>query len=119
MMDFILSYWPVIVALIAIFVVIVSFICKFAGLPTAEQLANIREWLLWAVTSAEKELGSGTGQLKLHSVYDMFIQRFPQFVRFIPFSTFSDLVDDALDEMRDMLEKNEAVRAIVDGGENK
>ena len=119
MMDFILSYWPVIVALIAIFVVIVSFICKFAGLPTSEQLANIREWLLWAVTSAEKELGAGTGQLKLHSVYDMFIQRFPQFARFIPFSTFSDLVDDALDEMRDMLKKNEAVRAIVDGGENK
>ena len=49
----------------------------------------------------------------------MFIQIFPQFVRFIPFSTFSDLVDDALDEMRDMLKKNEAVRAIVDGGEDK
>ena len=33
--------------------------------------------------------------------------------RSVSFELFSSLVDDALDEMRDMLDKNEAVKAFV------
>ncbi|MFR6482019.1 MAG: hypothetical protein ACLUPD_10785 [Anaerotignum faecicola] len=43
----------------------------------AEQREKVKEWLLLAVTEAEKELGSGTGQLKLRYVYDLFLRRFP------------------------------------------
>ena len=39
-------------------------------------LNKVREWLLYAVTKAEKELGAGTGKLKLRYVYDMFVARF-------------------------------------------
>lgn len=88
---------------------------RFANLPTEEQIYKAREWLLWAVTVAEQELGGGTGQLKLRSVYDLFLQRFPALARVISFNDFSDLVDDALVDMREMLSKNEAVKAIVEG----
>lgn len=114
-MDFFFDYWPLIVAFFAIAFMAVVYVWRYAGLPTADQLDKVREWLLWAVTEAERELGGGTGQLKLRSVYDLFVQRFPAIARVIAFNTFSDLVDDALIDMREMLNKNEAVKAIVDG----
>lgn len=113
-MAFFFDYWPLIVAFFAIVFMAVVYVWRYAGLPTADQLDKVREWLLWAVTEAERELGGGTGQLKLRAVYDMFVQRFPSLARVIEFNTFSDLVDDALVEMREMLNKNDAVKAIVE-----
>ena len=34
----------------------------FVKMPSDKQLNKVREWLLYAVTKAEKELGGGTGQ---------------------------------------------------------
>lgn len=64
-MEFILENWPIIVAAIAVVAVAAVAVARFVGLPTESQLAKVREWLLWAVTEAEKDLGGGTGQLKL------------------------------------------------------
>ena len=83
---------------------------------TALQLINVKEWLVWAVTGAEKELGGGTGQLKLRQVYDLFLLRFPKLVCVISFERFSKLVDEALDVMRKMLQSNAAVQKFVSGG---
>ena len=116
-MKFIADNWIIIVALAALLCVAITYVYRFACLPRSAQMEKVREWLLWAVTNAEKELGGGTGPLKLRTVYDLFVQRFPQLAMIISFSTFSDLVDDALVEMRNMLDKNEAVAAIV-GGES-
>jgi hypothetical protein len=77
--------------------------------------ANAKEWLKWAVTEAEKALGTGTGQAKLRMVYDMFVKQFPWFATFIPFSTFSYWVDEALEWMRQQLETNENFKAMVEG----
>lgn len=115
MMEFILNNWFIIVAALAVGACAGIAIFHYFKLPTEEQLDKVREWLLWAVTEAEKELGGGTGQLKLRQVYDMFVARFGWVAKAISFQTFSDLVDDALVEMRDMLEKNEAVQAHVEG----
>ena len=68
------------------------------------------------MTRAEQELGGGTGRLKLRQVYDLFVVRFPWLVRAVSFELFSDMVDDALDEMRKMLESNQAVKTLVEGG---
>lgn len=73
---------------------------------------KVRNWLVYAVTLAESELGSGTGQLKLRSVYNMFVLRFPKLSMIITFTRFSDLVDDALDIMREML-KNDKIANII------
>lgn len=112
-MDFIINYWYVIVGIIAVLVVAGVSIYKFSGLPTSAQIAKIKEWLLYAVTMAEKEFGDGTGQIKLRSVYDLFITRFPFAAKLVSFELFSTWVDEALDSMRGMLETNEKVKALV------
>ena len=99
------------VVMVVMAVVLVS---SFVKLPTKEQIAKIKEWLLYAVTEAEKELGGGTGQLKLRQVYDLFVQRFPAVAAVISFDTFSLWVDEALEQMREMLAKNEQVAAYVE-----
>lgn len=78
---------------------------------------NVRDWLIWATTNAEKDLGSGTGQLKLRQVYDMFVNRFPWVARFVSFSRFGKMVDEALDSMKSMLASNKNVRKLVTGEE--
>ena len=112
-MEFIINYWYVILAILVLGFILGLAIYHFLKLPTKEQLRKVREWLLWAVTEAEKELGGGTGRLKLRQVYDLFIVRFPWLAKIVPFNMFSDLVDDALEEMREMLAKNEAVQDYV------
>lgn len=113
-MEFIINYWYIILGVVTIFIVAGFAIYKFAGLPTKEQIKKIKEWLLYAVTMAEKELGSGTGQIKLRSVYDLFVTRFPTMAKLISFETFSKWVDEALDSMEGMLETNEKVRALIE-----
>lgn len=67
----------------------------------------IRSWLLLAVTEAEKQLGSGTGQQKLKRVYLWFTERFPVASFFVAFETFSGWVDAALEVMEQILECRE------------
>ena len=117
-MELLMNYWYVIVGVIAVLIMIGISIYKFAGLPTKSQVAKIKEWLLYAVTKAETELGEKTGQLKLHTVYDMFIVRFPSVARIVSFETFSSWVDEALDEMKKMLENNKQIEELVKGDKN-
>lgn len=116
MMEFLMEYWYILLAFAAAGLCFCVAIWRYFQLPTEEQLDKIREWLLWAVVEAEMELGSGTGQLKLRSVYDLFILRWPTLAKVVSFDLFSELVDDALDEMRDMLAQNQAVKEIVEAG---
>lgn len=115
-MEFIIENWPIIVAAVAVIGAVAVAVVRFAGLPTDAQLAKVREWLLWAVTEAEKDLGGGTGKLKLRQVYDLFVTRFPWLAKLVSFELFSAMVDDALEEMREMLDTNEAVKAFVEEG---
>ncbi len=87
----------------------------FLRRPTSVQIQAVKEWLLWAVTQAEKELGSGTGQLKLRYVYNMFIERFNYLAGIITFDMVSGMVDEALAEMKKMLSTNAAAQNYVTG----
>lgn len=78
---------------------------------------KVRNWLVWAVGKAEQEFGSGTGQLKLRSVYNQFIARFPKLSTFITFRRFSALVDEALNILSDML-KNGKIANIIGKGDD-
>lgn len=88
-------------------------LCWFLKLSKERQKEIIIEWLLLAVIKAEKELGNGTGQLKLRFVYDLFIDKFRFISMLISFSQFSELVDQALDTMRDMLDSNKQIQDYV------
>ena len=114
-MTFLLENWYLFVAGAAATGVIGVVTGRFLNLPTSAQIDKVKEWLRWAVTQAEKELGGGTGQLKLRAVYDLFIQRVPAVAKAISFDTFMLWVDEALIEMREMLKQNKAVKELVEG----
>lgn len=117
-MKFLLDNWFIFAGIIAVVVACGAGICRFLKLPRAEQIEAVREWLVMAVTEAERELGSGTGKLKLRFVYDRFVVRFPWVAKAMPFDAFAELVDDALVEMHEMLEQNVAVKCYVGGAVN-
>lgn len=116
-MNFITENWFIILAALALAVTLGVSIYRFAKLPTAAQLAKVKAWLLWAVAQAETALGGGTGKLKLRYVYDLFLAKFPWLARVISFECFSALVDEALDELRELLQSNDAIKTYVGGGE--
>ena len=118
-MEFIIENWPVIIAIIAGIAVAVVAVIKFFNSSTEEQLKDVREWLIFATSLAEKELGGGTGPLKLRSVYDMFLSKFPWMAKIITFERFSGLVDEALPAMKELLKNNLAVQNYVNGSDEE
>ena len=100
-------------AIIIILIAIGSLTWTFLNASKEQKIANIKEWLKWAVTMAEKDLGSGTGQLKLRHVYDMAIKEFPWLIKLVAFSQFSLWVDEALEWMRQQLVDNKSVNNFV------
>ena len=104
----------IIVALVIVAIALICGIIWFVKLPKDKKIANIKEWLKFAVIDAEKELGSGTGQLKLRMVYNMAVKQFPFIVQLIPFDTFSGWVDEALDWMRDQLAENKVTQSYIE-----
>lgn len=85
----------------------------FMNLPIGVQKKKIKEWLLWAVTRAEKEFGSGTGQLKLRYVYNLFVSKFRFIAVMLPFNVFSKWVDDVLIGMRNMIATNKSIERYM------
>ena len=103
-MNYIVENWYIVVGLLALFV----------GLFYV-RLNDVQEWLLGVVTEAEKQMGSGTGQLKLRQVYDKFLEKFPLLSVLVPFKMFAEMVDKALAKMRLMLAGNSFAQSYVEG----
>lgn len=112
-MEKIVNYWPLLIAFIAVLAVVIFAIYKFIKQPSPEQLKKVREWLLYAVTAAQKEFGSGTGQIKLRYVYDKFLTKFPSLITIISFELFSNLVDEALIKFKEIFEINNKIQQYV------
>lgn len=92
----------IIAAIVAVFLIVLTI-----------YLMGFKNWLVWAVSEAEKVLGSGTGQLKLRYVYDMAVLRFPIVAKIIPFELFSRMVDSALKVMNDMIKNNTNIAEAI------
>lgn len=110
--DFIREYWFLIVAAIAVISVVSIKAYIWFKTPGKKQKEQIRQWLIYAVAEAEKKLGSGTGQLKLRYVYNMFIAKFPAIALFIDFEDFSKMVDSALEELQELIKSNTDIKAL-------
>lgn len=116
MINFITENWETILFAILSFSLLGIFIFKFSKMPRDSQIEVVKEWLKYAVAIAEIEFGSGTGQLKLRRVYDMFITKFPAVAKFIAFEVFSGYVDEALDWLNTQL-NNDSIANIIKGYE--
>lgn len=77
------------------------------------RIMGLKQWLVWAVTEAEKEFGGGTGRLKLKYVYDLAVERFGWIATLLPYNLFENMVDSALVKMRNMIETNDKINNIV------
>lgn len=117
LMNWVVENWFLLVALAAVTGGIAVAVYKFAGLPTEKQVEKIKEWLIWACIEAERELQSGTGQLKLREVWNMFcaVPAFGVVAKWITFDTFSGWVKDALVQAKEMLIKNGSLATYVYG----
>lgn len=115
-LTFLNQNWFLLVVIISVIVIAVRVTKKFSELPSDEQMKKVKEWLLWAVVATEKELGSGTGVVKLRYCYDLFIKQFPSLVTIISWDLFSQLVDEALTQMKHLLETNNDIKNYVEGG---
>ena len=112
-MDKLVENWILIVLLISVICIAIDVVSKFIKLPSKEQEKKAKEWLLFAVTKAEMEMGGGTGALKLHYVYDMFVKRFPALAKIVKYERFEEWVKMALVRMDIMLQDSEKTRELV------
>ena len=87
------------------------FLGKFVKKSREEKIQVVKNWLLYAVAMAERELGSGTGRIKLGQVYEQFLLVFPQLQRVISFDMFAKLVDDVLIQFQELVEENVTIAA--------
>jgi len=87
------------------------FLGKFVKKSREEKIQVVKNWLLYAVAMAERELGSGTGRIKLGQVYEQFLLVFPQLQRVISFDMFAKLVDDVLIQFQELVEENITIAA--------
>ena len=114
MMTLLMEYWWLAIAILAIIIIAFMFLTIYIKLPNSKKAKKVKEWLLFAVVQAEKELGSGTGQLKLRYVYNLALSKFPIFIKLIPFKLFSSFVDGALQQLKNIIEDNEGVKEYME-----
>ena len=107
--------WAILVAMICGVAFVTTMVVKFMNMPSAKQIENLMEWLKIAVVEAEKALGTGTGSLKLRSVYESAVIAFPWIAKYMTFEKFSELVDVALEWMKEQIEKNQYIKEYIEG----
>lgn len=113
-MNTIIDNWWLLVIIACMVSLIVEVVIHFIQEPTDKKIANVKEWLLYAVIEAEKVYGSKTGTLKLRYVYGLAIEKFP-WVANIPFEVFSSWVDTSLEWMKVQLQSNKTLKDYVEG----
>lgn len=96
------------------------YIKNFFKLSKSQQIERLKEWLIGAVAIAEKELGSGTGELKLRYVYNDFIKNWNFLAKILSFNEFKELVDQALYIFKtEILSKPKNIEYIYSGQEKE
>lgn len=98
---------------VQIFALILVVVFSIVAVLLSLRFTSFENWLVYAVSEAEKDLGGGTGKLKLRYVYDLAVKAFPTFAKIIPFSVFGALVDRALITMKNMIETNKAISDAI------
>lgn len=112
LLEYFIEHWAVLIGLVAVAFVIVNSFQKFVGLPKAMKSEVVRTWILYAVTEAENEFGSGAGEVKLGKVYGEFVKTFPSLAKVITFDTFKTIVDESLATLRAQLESEKLRKKI-------
>ena len=100
--------WVIPVLLAALVLIVLSALAIFG-------IKGANEWLLYAVIEVEKKLGTETGELKLRTVYDEFLKKFPVLRTWVPFPVFAKMVDKALEKMQQLAKDKGAIGSYIQG----
>lgn len=109
-MEILINYLPLII--------IILILVGGAVAAIHNEKKSAKEWLLLAVTEAEKMLGDGTGVLKIRSAFAEFVKTFPLLAKIVTFERFSKWVDISLAQMKKMLKDNIKVAEYVGTKDN-
>lgn len=96
-----------------IIALIIAAVFGILAVLTIFGVKNAKEWLLFAVIEAEKQLGSDTGVIKLRVVYDQFLEKFPVLRMWVSFDLFSKMVDEALNKMQILAESKGTINEYI------
>ena len=116
-MNWIIDNGFIVVGVACLVFVIIFAAYKFVTMVPEKQKTKVKEWLIWACIEAEKDLQSGTGQLKLRKVYNKFcsVLSFTGIARLVSFDTFSTWVTSSLTTVKEMLVANRTLAEYVYG----
>ena len=115
-MEWLVDNWSLLVVLVCAIGGAVFGCKKFVQSGKTNQLKKVKEWLLFACVEAERDFGSGKGQLKLRYVYDMFVEKFGVIKYIITFEEFSKMVDEVLESAIEFFENRQIENKPVDDG---
>lgn len=130
-MQWLIDNWTLLASLLAAAALAVIKVQKYLKLSEtdkakAEEAAKakltnaVSDWLLRAVTEAERELGGGTGKLKIRAVYERALEVFgPELAQIITLEQLDAMAQTPLEEMRKMLEANSSAAEYVKQEDHK
>lgn len=113
-MEWLVDNWSLLVVLVCAIGGVVFGCKKFAQSGKTNQLKKVKEWLLFACVEAERDFGSGKGQLKLRYVYDMFVEKFGVIKYIVTFEEFSKMVDEVLESAIEFFENRQIENKPLD-----
>ena len=106
LINFIVENWDILLAAAAIIGVTIFAVIK-------QEKAIIFKMLYALVTEAEKQYGSGTGELKLSAVISQLQEKMPTVAGAIPVKTLEKWVEQALTEAKEKWLKNINVASYI------
>lgn len=115
-MEWLVDNWSLLVVLVCAIGGVIFGCKKFVQSGKTNQLKKVKEWLLFACVEAERDFGSGKGQLKLRYVYDMFVEKFGVIKYIVTFEEFSKMVDEVLESAIEFFENRQIEnKPVADG----
>lgn len=128
-MQWLMDNWTLLASLIAAVALAGIKVKNYLAMTAEEQekakkeardrlVRAVSDWLLNAVIEAERDLGSGTGKLKIRAVYERALKVFgPELAQIITLEQLDELAQKPLEEMRKLLESNCNVSRYVHMGD--
>lgn len=100
--------------------VVVAFIVFIVVLVKRGETKVLKQILFNLVTQAEKQFGSGTGELKFAAVSDWIYQRIPAILKLLfTEKDISNLIETVLEQAKKAWGTNESIKEYIDAAEGE
>lgn len=109
-----MDYAKLVAVILLALLMLSLYIYNFMQKSKEEKIETVIYWLRRTVYEAEESLGSGTGELKLATVYNKTISQFPWLAELYPYEKFDEeLVKPALVWLNKQMSSNQNVKNLL------